>query len=97
MDLSKNVRLCVDSGKAELGSKKAFKLLLGGEAKLLILSGNCPEEAARDLRHAAKLANVNVADFSGTSLELGVACGKPFPVSAFTVLEAGDSELGLLY
>jgi large subunit ribosomal protein L30e len=97
IDLNKNVRLCVDSGKAELGSKKALKCLLSGEAKLLLLSRNCPEETAKDLRHSARLAGVNVVAYPGTSLELGVACGKPFPVSAFTVLEEGDSEFASLY
>lgn len=97
IDLTKNVRLCIDSGKAELGSSKAKKLLLNGESKLLILSSNCPKDAGDDLKHYAKLSNVNIVDYIGSSLELGVACGKPFPVSAFTVIEEGDSELASLY
>ena len=31
--------------------------------------------------------------FDGTSVELGVICGKPFPVQAMVVLNAGKSNI----
>ncbi|MFH0971976.1 MAG: 50S ribosomal protein L30e [Candidatus Micrarchaeota archaeon] len=93
MDLNKAIRLVVDTGKVELGSDKARKIALLGSAKLLVLANNLPKPALRDLEHYAKLSSVPVLEFNGTSLELGTVCGKPFPVSALTVIEEGNSKI----
>ena len=93
MDLNKSIRFAVDSGKVMLGFKNTLKIALNGEAKLVIVAGNCPQEKARDLKHYSKQANIPLLEFKGTSLELGAVCGKPFPVSALSVLEEGDSDI----
>jgi large subunit ribosomal protein L30e len=36
---------------------------------------------------------VPVYEFPGLSVDLGPICGKPFIVSALTVLEPGDSDI----
>jgi len=93
MDIDKSIRLCVDSGKVELGAEKTKKLLRTGEPKLVIIAANCPAPVAQEIRRFGALANVPIADYKGTSIELGVVCGKPFPVSAMAVLEPGNSEI----
>jgi large subunit ribosomal protein L30e len=93
MDVSKSIRLCVDSGKVKLGSKNALKLALRGEPKLLIVAANTPRETVNDVKKAALDSGVPVLDFAGTGLDLGRACGKPFIVSVLAVLEAGDSDI----
>ena len=93
MDLNKAIRQAVDTGKVELGSEKTRKLALLGGAKLIFLANNVPKGTLRDLEHYAKLSNVPVLEFNGTSIELGTICGKPFPVSALSIIEPGHSEV----
>lgn len=93
MDLSKSIRLAFDSGKVELGADKAKKIVLRGEAKLVVIARNCPSETAADLKHYCKLSSTPVIEFPGTSMELGTVCGKPFTVSVLSVLEEGNSGI----
>lgn len=93
MDLQRSIRLAVDSGKVTLGSQRAVQHALHGDAKLVVISKNCPTEVAKDLKHYCNLSEVRILDFNGTSIELGTVCGKPFPVSALSVVEEGDSDI----
>ena len=93
MDVAKAIRLCVDSGKVKMGAKTALKATLLGEPKLLVIAANAPADEAGDLKSAARHSKVPVMNYSGSSIELGVACGKPFPVSALAVISEGDSSL----
>ena len=74
-------------------TNRAKKIALNGEAKLIVLADNCPADSKQDLEHYCKLASIPLLEFEGTSAELGVVCGKPFPICAITVLEAGDSDI----
>ena len=93
MDLSKAIRLAVDTGKVDLGAQMTKRHALNGSSKLIILAKNCPAEVRNDITHYAQLSEVKLTEFTGTSLELGNVCGKPFPVSALSVLEAGNSDI----
>ncbi len=93
MDLGKAIRIAVDTGKVALGADGTLKRAMHGDAKLVILSSNCPAERKMDLEHYSKLSNVPVVEFIGSSVELGVACGKPFPVSAMSVIDEGNSDI----
>jgi len=93
MEIDKGIRLCVDSGKVELGADKTRKLLRTGEPKLVVLAANCPSDMAQEIRRYGELAGVPILGYHGTSVELGVVCGKPFSVSAMAVLNAGNSEI----
>ncbi len=93
LNLSKSIRLAVDSGKVELGVDKAKKIALRGEAKLIVVARNCPSENAADLRHYCRQSGTPLIEFPGTSIELGTVCGKPFSVSALSVLEEGNSDI----
>lgn len=93
MELSKSIRMAVDTGKTVLGSVKSKKLALTGGAKLIVIAKNCPPESKQDLMHYCQLAGVPCIEYQGTSVELGVVCGKPFTVSALSVLDAGNSDI----
>ncbi|MBI5035860.1 50S ribosomal protein L30e [Candidatus Micrarchaeota archaeon] len=93
MDLQRSIRLAVDSGKVTLGSQRTIQHALHGDAKLVVIAKNCPEDVAKDLKHYCSLSEVRVLDFNGTSIELGTVCGKPFPVSALSVVNEGDSDI----
>lgn len=93
MDLNRSIRLAVDSGKVTLGSQRTLQHALRGDAKLIVTAKNCPPDVARDLKHYCTLSDVRMLAFDGTSIELGTVCGKPFPVSALSVIEEGDSDI----
>ena len=40
------------------------------------------------------LSKVSVHQYSGSNNALGTACGKFFPVSALSVTDPGDSDIG---
>jgi len=87
MDIDKAIRNAVDGGKVELGTRSGKRS--AGNAKLVILSSNCPPET----RAVAEKMGAPVHIYSGTSIELGAVCGKPFTVSMLTVLDAGTSGI----
>ena len=93
LDLGKAIRIAVDTGKVALGADGTLKRAMHGDAKLVILSSNCPSDRKSDLERYSKLSGVPLVEFVGTSVELGVACGKPFPVSAMSVMEEGNSDI----
>ena len=96
MDINREIRQAVDTGKVILGSDKSVKSVKLGQAKLVILASNCPDAVRSDMEHYAKLANVPICFYEGDSTALGLACGKPFLVSVMAVLEPGISGvLGL--
>ncbi len=93
VDVSRSIRMAVDTGKVLLGVQESRKNALSGGARLVIVASNCPAQTKQDLEHYCKAADISVMRFPGTSVELGTACGKPFPVSAMTVMEAGNSDV----
>ncbi len=83
----------MDTGKAELGTDKALKMALNGSAKMVVVARNMVKDKRRDLEHYCRMANVPVVEFDGTSIDLGTVCGKPFPVSAVSVVDEGHSDI----
>ncbi len=93
MDLNKAIRLAVDTGSVDLGSDRAKKNALSGKGKLIIVAANCEKFFKRDVERYAQLSGIPLVQFAGSSVELGNVCGKPFPVQALTVHEAGNSTI----
>ena len=91
MDLSRQLKTAISTGKLLFGQRQAIDACASGEAKLVILAANCPQEYIDNLhanhpgvtKHRARLVN----------RELGIACGKPFAGSTITVIESGDSDI----
>jgi large subunit ribosomal protein L30e len=93
VEVSKEIRQAITTGKVAIGADKSLKTLKRGQVKLVIVASNCKPELRADLGHYAKLANVPVYAFGGDSGELGLACGKPFLVSVLAVVEGGNSNI----
>jgi len=96
MDLGTSIRMAVDTGKIVFGSDRTKKLALSGKPKLVVIAANCPAETRQDLEHYCKLSKVQLHTYPGTGVDLGTTCGKPFVISAFAVLDFGNSDLGEL-
>ncbi len=93
VDINKEIRQAVDSGKVILGRDKSLKAVKLGHAKLVIVASNCQSEVLVDIKRYGGLANIPVHIFGRDSAELGVACGKPFLISVLAVLEPGNSNI----
>jgi len=90
MDINKALRTAISTGKVYFGLEESKKALKKGEAKLVIVSSNCPNQYLEVLNKHKKSSRHN---FQGTNVELGTACGKPFPISVLTVVKPGKSNI----
>ena len=91
--VDQELRLALSTGKVQLGSKAAVRELRRGRAKLAIVSSNCPRDARETINNYGKLSEIPLMDHPKDSVDLGMLCGKPFPVSAMVILDPGDSKI----
>jgi ribosomal protein L30E len=50
-----------------------------------VVAENIPRKMKEEIEHNSKVSNIKIETFSGTSKELGVVCGKQFPISALAI------------
>lgn len=93
IDVDKAIGTAVKTGKVIFGAESAIKNAQTGKARLIVISANCPVEVRGDIEYYSGLSGMNVVVYKGTSIDLGMACKKPFMVSALTVKEPGDSDI----
>jgi large subunit ribosomal protein L30e len=85
--------MAINTGRVHLGSKVALREMRRGRARVAILSSNCPEETKETIENYGRLSETPVLRHKKDSLDLGVLCGKPFPVSTVVVSDPGDSKI----
>lgn len=88
MDVVKEIKKAISTGKVYFGIEQAKKALRKGEAKLFIVARNCPDRSFQ----GNSIENVKIIHFDGSASELGSACGKMFDVSVVTVVAPGESS-----
>lgn len=93
MDLGREIRTAMRTGKVIIGSKKTIRLCRFGRAKLVIIANNVPEHIKRDILYYAKLSGIPVYLFPGSSWDLGGICGKPFMVASLAIVDPGESDI----
>jgi large subunit ribosomal protein L30e len=87
------LRMAINTGRIYLGSKVAIRELRRGRALMAILSSNCPSETSNEIDDYGKLSSVPVLHHQKDSRDLGILCGKPFPVSTIVISDPGDSKI----
>ena len=85
--------MAINTGRVRLGSKVALREIRRGRALMAILSSNCPEDVREGIENHGKLSGIPVLRHQKDSLDLGVLCGKPFPVSTVVINDPGDSKI----
>jgi large subunit ribosomal protein L30e len=88
MDIARALKAAATSGEVRFGLAEAKKSVEKGEAKMVVYATNCPEKEAFEGAKGVKLF-----EFKGNNLELGAACGKPFPISALAIINPGESNI----
>jgi large subunit ribosomal protein L30e len=91
--LASALRLAVESGEVEFGSKSALVNSKKGDAKLFVLAANAPSATRDQVLKQVKAKSLSLIEFEGSSLELGSVCGKPYPVAVLSVHKAGTSNI----
>ena len=86
-DLNKVFRSVLSTGKVVIGAKQTLNAVQNGKAQVVVMSSNCLETTRNGLK------GVQVINYPGNGVELGIACGKPFSITSFAVLEPGDSGI----
>jgi large subunit ribosomal protein L30e len=90
MDINRALRMAIDSGNVLLGAKETARALKNNKVKLVIVASNCKKSYRMEIN---KYPKVPIYEFKGNNLELGSACGKPFPISTIAVLDSGSSNI----
>jgi large subunit ribosomal protein L30e len=85
MTLTENIRTWVKENKAILGYRRSIRYLKMHKPKMIIIAKNIPESLRKEIEHNAKISKVTIEVFDGSSKELGIICGKPFPISTIAV------------
>ena len=93
IDITKQLKIAVKSGKVSFGCAGALEAARSSKARLIVLASNCPEDARSEILHGAKLSELPVCIYEGTSVDLGGVCEKPFLVAAVIIHEPGDSKI----
>lgn len=93
VDLNRIISSAVKSGKVFFGSKQALDAAKSGRAVALIVASNCPSKILTDLQHYSNLSKIPLYTYPASSSDLGIACGKPFAISALTIREISDHEI----
>ncbi|MFH1623093.1 MAG: ribosomal L7Ae/L30e/S12e/Gadd45 family protein [Candidatus Aenigmatarchaeota archaeon] len=84
-ELKDAVQGAVKAGTAVLGYKESLKLIRNGSPKMAVVANNAPGARMLELEHDAKVSGVRLEVFDGDSKELGLICGKPFPVLVLAI------------
>jgi large subunit ribosomal protein L30e len=92
-DVDKAISTAVKTGRVLFGANNAVKNAKLGRAKIIIVASNCQRKIMDDIMYYSKLSDVPVIIYKGSSIDLGITCGKPFMVSALTIRETGDSDI----
>lgn len=90
MDINRALRMSIDKGKVLLGARETKRALKSGSVQLIIVSTNCQKSYLMEFN---KFPKIPVYRFEGTNIELGSACGKPFPISSLAVIDPGNSNI----
>ena len=68
-----------------IGSREVGKALKLGKVNFIVVANNCPETLKKDFEHYSKLSEIDMHVFDGTGKQLGIFCGKPFPITSLAV------------
>lgn len=92
-DLNRELKKVVETGQILIGSKETIKALRRKGTKFILYASNCPAEIRRVFMEHVGDADLTIYDYPADSFELGLACGKPYPIASLCITDPGDSEI----
>jgi len=88
IDMARALKTAATTGDVRFGLAETKKSVKKGEARMVVISNNCPEKSL-----LPEGSNLKLIVYQGSNVELGNACGKPFPISALAVVSPGESNI----
>lgn len=92
MDIAKELKIAINTGKVEMGFRTTLKAIIKKRAKLIIMASNVPEELSSKIRRAAGSA-IPIYVFPGSSWDLGSLCGRPHTITSIAIIDPGESSI----
>ena len=89
IDLNKALSKTIRSGEVLIGSNVSINAVKNGSNTTVVLAANCPAHVRAEIQGS----DASIIEYPGMSIDLGIACGKPFTIAAMTILDPGDSGL----
>jgi large subunit ribosomal protein L30e len=90
MDLAHALKVALETGTVRIGLEETRDAAKSKKARLLIVSKTCPDA---ELAKQRAIGKIPVYHYEGTAVDLGQACGRPFPISAMAILDPGSSAI----
>jgi large subunit ribosomal protein L30e len=90
MDLAHALKVALETGKVRIGLTETRDAANAKKARLVIVAKTCPDPV---LAKERALGKIPIYHYDGTAVDLGQACGKPFPISAMAILDPGSSAI----
>lgn len=91
IEVDKVLKNVIKKGKVKIGARQTQIAIKEDKAKIVVIAKNCP--VSIDISKMADKKKIPVYNYDSGSVDLGVACGKTFAVSAFAVLDDGGSHI----
>jgi len=85
MNLLETVQDALKSKNVIIGYRKSIKFIKLNKPKLIVMANNTPKKIKKEIEYNAKISGVKVEVINSNSKELGVVCGKPFPVTTLVI------------
>jgi large subunit ribosomal protein L30e len=92
-NVNRELQKILNKGKVLIGSKETIKALTRKEAKIIIHASNCPETIRAVFQDTKENEKLMIYEYPANSLELGLVCGKPYPIASLGITDTGDSEI----
>lgn len=83
--LEEEIKKAIKKKNVIIGFKKSLKYMKINKPKLVVIAKNIQEDRKKEIEYLAKIGKFKVKIFDGTSKELGIVCGKPFPISTLVI------------
>lgn len=93
IDFDRLLKSIAKSGKLLYGAKSAVRAVKTGRAVAFILASNCPVTIKKEIESYAIPADIPIHYYPSSSIELGMALGKPFAVATITIRSVSDPQL----
>ena len=85
MGLTEDIQAGIKSKNVVIGYNESIQYMRVETPKIIIIANNLPSNMKQEIEHNAKIGKTKLEIFGGTSRELGVVCGKPFPVTTIII------------
>lgn len=85
MTSADEIRSAMNSNKIIIGYRRSIKFIKSNIPKSIVVANNIPDSMKKRIEEVAQLSSVKVEVFEGDSINLGVLCGKPFPVGVVVI------------